>query len=313
MNKTFLIFTAVMSMCLMSYSKAGNNGIPQTSAQTVRYSGAIGSLKTANKRPAGVSIKTVASRLDNWAEENDDQSFEYKVAWSEAFMKNTVAPYVAGRYPSKTSLSDIQKCKLLYFDLEKYISNHYEEYRYSSALDEMSNVIIYVQTATIKKRLPDDDSRTAWTSYAAELDDMRVEITGISTDYVALKNGGGSSMIALTGVIMRTICDGMRKMLDQDSYVLNCGSINSTSVDDAMTLYVAKIDYSSLDDDLIEFMPDDAKQNLQDGPRVIRSRADRCILLHKKWVDTLPVDVRSRMVENLSVLIDSAVMAVSDD
>lgn len=297
----------------MSVVLAAILGIPQTSAQSMRYSKGIGSAKTVNKRPAGVSIKTVASRLDNWAEENDDHSFEYKVAWSETFMKNTVAPYVAGRYPSKTSLSDIQKCKLLYSDLEKFISNHYEEYRYSSSLNEMSNVIIYVQASTIKKRLPDDDSRTAWTSYVAELDDMRGEITEISTDYVALITGGGSSMIALTGEIMRTICNGMRKMLDQDLYVLNGGSINPTSVDDAMARYVAEIDYSSLDDDLIEFMSDDAKQYVQDGPRVIRSRADRCIFLHKKWVDTLPVDVRSRMVENLSVLIDSALTAVLDN
>ena len=299
---------------------AGSAAVAPVEAKTSRKA-ATRKTATAKREKRAVSLNTVISSLEKWQGVKYSQSFEQKLNWAKGFVSNVVTPYIRTKYPSRTSLSDTERCRMFYADLERYISNS-DKYQTttammteaSSLLADMSQATAYIWVATIESALADEASRQAWMNYASALDTLRIEISGLASDYAICKAGGGSMMAYITPGMFDIISEGMQRMLDQDFDALRGDAFKVTSTPaEALARFCAKIDYSTLDTELLEYLPSGYAWAVKDGPENITPLVDNCLSLYSAWVATLPANVRPRMAENLSVLIDAAISSISDD
>lgn len=277
--------------------------------------------KAKRKMPAKVTVNTVMNRLDKWGEVSYNQSLAQKLAWSRGFMSNTVAPYVAAKYPSKVSLSEVQKCDLLYSDLKKYITNsdacnanHIAMVSSAESLSRMKAATVLLRISEIERLMVDDASKKAWMDYASALYNLTKKISSAVTDYIGCETGGGSGMMDVAIDIHNNILDGVREILNQDLQVLKGRTISIPSeTAKALAHFNAALDLSNVDADILELADDEIIQTVKNAPNEIKRSAERCISRHESWVATLPSDVRSRMVDNLSVLFESVLEALRSE
>ena len=300
---------------------AGSAAVAPVEAKTSRKAATrkTAAAKRAKQSPA-ITMKTVASRLEKWNERRYGQSFAQRYSWAKEFVKNTVVPYIAKKYPSKTPLSDAEKCRILYSDLDKYVSGR-EEYNLNTAamsagytmMGNMGDVVTLTRMAEIEDAMTDEAARGEWMEYAEALDKLRDEIASLICDYNVCSAGGGSFILVEAPLTYDSVNHGLQQMLTRDFSALRGTTFKVASTTaDALARFLREMDYSSLDAEMLEYLPDDTKDAVKNGPSRITSLADRCEALHNAWVATLPSDVQPRMADNLSLLFDNAVKSLTE-
>lgn len=310
-----------ITLLIMSLLMAGSLCQFPAEAKTTRKTPARKTATTKRaKQSATPTVKTAINRLDKWSEQYS-QTFTQKFDWAKEFVKNTVVPYIAGKYPAKVSLSDAEKCRILYSDIEKYVGSR-DEYSMNTAsmaagsnlIANMGYVVTLTQMADIESCMADEASRRAWMEYAASVSGLLSSTVSLLGDYAVCVNGPGSFLMVEGPMTYDAVDGGLQAMLADYIGVLKAGRTYSASqtYENALGSFLSAISPSSLDPEMLEYIPEESLAEVKNAPSTMKPVVAGCVSLFDAWRATLPASQQANISNNLSRLLEAAVKSTTE-
>lgn len=304
--KRFTLFTTLLFTVLtLSFSSVG--------AKTTR-SGSRAKTSTTKKKTTSSGIKTIVNKIENGAFSLQD-SFEDNLAKVNRFVTSTLNPYIASRYPAKTTHSASEKAGILYDDVKKYVNNApaYSQTSFSMGVG-MNNIAVanelrtYIMISEMENRLTDEESKKTWLAYCKRLIELKDAIYLTATSYSVVVNGPGSFILAEAPAINDNLQGSLQTIIQQDLEAFNGKAIcNQVTAEATLAKIMQNTDISAMDPEMNEYAPETEIMDMNKGREDIARLVPVCQQAHEKWVGTLSADIRPLMIDNLAVLLSSPV------